>query len=239
MTKIVNSDYTKKLYNEKKAWPEKNMWHDYTKRKIIDVVENIFNGYINPNADILNIGSGGSTYRIKGTTFHLDIAETLIKNLKNSVVGSAENIPFEDNRFDNIICVGSVINYCNAMSVISEAHRVLKNNGYMILEFERSTSGEFLFTSYYNLSTFPKWYIYNNQSHMLWMYSEKYIKTLLKAYNFNIIKLIRFHNISALANRFIDLNDKILAPLLRFDNAFNFLSKFISHNEIIICKKCE
>lgn len=237
MNRIADWKYTKSLYNEKSAWPPKNMWHEYTYLQIKKYIETKYIEYVKSSSKILNIGSGGTTYNIKGTFYHLDIAEQLIQNLKNSFVGNAEDMPFENGFFDNIICVGSVINYCNAMSVISESYRTLKPACYMVLEFERSNSGEFLLTNNYNKSVFPKWYEYNNQNHMLWMYSEKYILSLLKAYNFEIIDIHRFHNLSALSNRFIELKDDILAPVIKKDKYFKCLSRFIAHNTILIAKK--
>lgn len=237
MDKIVDLEYTRLLYNQKSAWPQKNIWHDYTYFQIKKYIEYKYASYLKNESKILNIGSGGTTYAIKGVLYHLDIAEELIKNLDNAFVGNAEKMPFDDEFFDNIICVGSVINYCNAMSLISEAYRTLKLQGYIVLEFERSNSGEFIFTNKHNVSVFPKWYEYNDQDHMLWMYSEEYILSLLKAYNFEIIDIHRFHILSALANRFIKLNDKNLPIIIKMDKYSRFLSKIIAHNTIIIAKK--
>ena len=36
------------------------------------------------------------------------------------------------NFFDTAICVGSVINYCDALTALSEIYRVLKHDSYLI-----------------------------------------------------------------------------------------------------------
>ena len=70
---------------------------------------------------MLNAGSGGSIYNgISGKFFHVDISDKFIKELPNSYVASIENLPFNTNFFDTAICVGSVINYCDALTALSE-----------------------------------------------------------------------------------------------------------------------
>ena len=46
------------------------------------------------------------------------------------------DLPFAENSIDNILCVGSVLNYCDAIAAISEFNRVFKYNGHLILEYE-------------------------------------------------------------------------------------------------------
>lgn len=54
------------------------------------------------------------------------------------------DLPFAENSIDNILCVGSVLNYCDAIAAISEFNRVLKYNGHLILEYESSWGFEYI-----------------------------------------------------------------------------------------------
>lgn len=103
----------KNLYNSlDNVWPNKSTWYDYTRKKISNFLANKLKAITNEDNKILNAGSGGTTYDIKGNYYHVDVANKRIEDLKNSFVASVENMPFESETFDFVICVGSVINYC-------------------------------------------------------------------------------------------------------------------------------
>lgn len=57
------------------------------------------------------------------------------KRLPNTVfkVGDSENLPFEDNSFDTVICSNSFHHYPNPQKFFDGVHRVLKNGGRLIL----------------------------------------------------------------------------------------------------------
>lgn len=237
---IVNKreNNIKNLYNHSKgAWPQNNIWHEYSFNVISKFVEKELS--ITTNKEMtLNAGSGGTEYKIKSQVMHVDIAENLIKNKDKFVVASVEKLPFQNEFFDNTICVGSVLNYCNAMSAISELSRTLKRGGKLLLEFERAESGQFIFTHKYHRSIFPQKYKYNNQNHLLWMYSESYIKDLLSLYHLKIIKVKYFHVISSLACRNKKLEENnILSMLIKADRYCNLIAKFMAHNVIYCCIK--
>lgn len=70
----------------------------------------------------------------------IDLAENMIqiarnKELKgvNFLVGDAENLPFEENKFDVIICKESFHHYPNVNNFFESAYRVLKPGGRMII----------------------------------------------------------------------------------------------------------
>lgn len=57
------------------------------------------------------------------------------KKLPNAtfVVGDCENLPFEENSFDVIICANSFHHYPNPQNFFDSVHKVLKPNGRLIL----------------------------------------------------------------------------------------------------------
>ena len=58
----------------------------------------------------------------------------------NFVVGDAENLPFDENSFDVIICSMSAHHYPDIQSFYNSAYRVLKSNGRLILRDMTSDS---------------------------------------------------------------------------------------------------
>ncbi|KAG4105507.1 methylase [Neocallimastix lanati (nom. inval.)] len=71
----------------------------------------------------------------------IDIAEKMIEVAKKKVqnenvefvVGDSENLPFEDNKFDVILCKESIHHYPNPEKFFNEAYRVLRPNGRLII----------------------------------------------------------------------------------------------------------
>lgn len=57
------------------------------------------------------------------------------KNLSNTVfiVGDSENLPFDENSFDAIICSNSFHHYPNPQDFFNSSYRVLRNGGRLVL----------------------------------------------------------------------------------------------------------
>jgi len=101
-----------------------------------------------PFTDFLDIGCGtGNTIDMLAKEFPnahftgIDLAEKMIEVAKKKVqhgnveflVGDAENLPFEDNKFDVIICKESIHHYPNPEAFFKESFRVLKPSGRLII----------------------------------------------------------------------------------------------------------
>lgn len=200
------------LYNTaESAWPNDNAWYDYTRKKIIDFITSNVNN--TDNKKILNAGSGGSTYNLEGDMYHVDLAENLISKFPNHYVASIEKMPFKDSFFDIAICVGSVINYNSAFEDIFEISRVMLPLSVLVLEYERSYTGELLFKNNYGKGSTMQIYDYNGQSnHKLWLFSDKYINNILLSAGFVIEKEEMFH----CCNKFVqnmEINKRNLAQM--------------------------
>lgn len=225
------------LYNKvKKVWPD-NCWYTYTHNMILDFIYK-YRSLFSSNSSIINAGSGDAVYDLKGTIYNVDLAENLLKNLENAVVASIENIPYEDDKFDSAICVGSVVNYCNVLTALEELSRVLKQKSIMILEYERSQTGELFFTKEYNQNSSLQIYDYNNQyGHKLWLYSDQYIDNILIECGFKIVDCLYFHTFSAVANRFIN-NEVKAGKFAKMDKILlNTIKRKAAHNRIILCER--
>ena len=177
------------------VWPDNDMWHTYSRKQIENYIRKLSfqkDGYI------LNAGSGGNDYGISYHMHHVDIAKNKIEHLPNATVASIEALPFDNEIFNDIICVGSVLNYCDAVSAISELSRVLKKGGRLILEFESSWGFEHINTYAYKKDAEIASLNYFGQLQSQWLYSYDYIKKIIKGLNFEINNIYRFHIISGL-----------------------------------------
>jgi SAM-dependent methyltransferase len=225
----------RELYNSvSDPWENDSPWYMYTKERLFSFIENNCENIFNENTLILNAGSGGTEYNIDGVFYHADLAENLIKDKARSHVCSIEEMPFDDNYFDVVICVGSVINYCNALTALNEIQRVMKPGSYLILEYERSQTGGLIMQKEYGKSSVIQIYEYNSQpNHKLWLYSDFYIENILS--DFEILKSEYFHTLSSIAARFIN-NESKSGKLGKYDRAVPFLQKSFAHDRIILCK---
>ena len=229
-----------KMYNEmEEIWPESDKWYKYTHNYMIKYIDS-FNksNSLNENALILNLGSGGNEYNIKGEHYHVDIAEEKIKHCKNSFVASAEKIPFQDNYFDYCLCVGSVINYCDPYAVIKEISRTLKKNSYCIFDFEQSNSWQFIGLKEYKSDVSMIKSFNGDYIDEICIYSDKYIQNILNINSLKIIKLERFHLLSPLLYKITKDENKSskLAKLDSFAKLIPFVRKK-SCNIILTVKK--
>ncbi len=227
----------KENYKKSEPWPDDDIWHSYTYKILHKHIQDYIDELQFKNAQVvLNAGCGKTTYKTCATIIYMDIIEEYVNLFENYLVGSIEKIPLQDCSVDCVICVGSVINYVDIQKAMSEFSRVLKPNGILILEFERSNSAEFLFTKKYAKTLFMQTYQYNNQTHYLWMYDENFVIQLAEFYKFSCIKKYRFHSLSSLFYRF-GLSEKKAAKYSKFDDWLQPFSYFFAHNEILIFEK--
>lgn len=235
---IKNVENTaKENYKKSEPWPDDDIWHSYTYKILHKHIQDYIDELQFKNTQVvLNAGCGKTTYKTCATIIHMDIIEEYVNLFENYLVGSIEKIPLQDCSVDCVICVGSVINYVDIQKAMSEFSRILKPNGILILEFERSNSAEFLFTKKYANTLFMQTYQYNNQTHYLWMYDENFVLQLAEFYKFSCKKKYRFHSLSSLFYRF-GLSEKKAAKYSKFDVWLQPFSYFFAHNEIFIFEK--
>lgn len=72
--------------------------------------------------------------------YGIDISEEMLKKAEekkidnlNLYLGDAEHLPFENARFDVLICTDSFHHYPKPQKAVSELYRVLDNDGYLLL----------------------------------------------------------------------------------------------------------
>ncbi len=211
--------------NLEEVWPKDDKWHVYTHSTISDFVKRHIEkkkGF--EKLKILNCGSGGMTYGLSCDMYHMDIVKNKICHFPHWKVASAEQIPFSDEEFDIVICVGTVINYCNAATVIQELARVLKRGGILYLEFEASGSVEYIFSkSYFKDKGLVK-SKYFGKDHIFWLYSYRYIRKLLRKYGIEIIEKQYMHILSTFFYRLI--------PIENFAGRFSVFDKYLQNSSL-------
>lgn len=220
----IDLNSVKNMYNEmQEIWPRGDLWYQYTYSQISRFLKKVSKKYnFTKNMDILNAGSGGNSYDVPGKHYHVDIAEQKLKNIPNSYIENIENLSFPNKKFDVCICVGSVLNYCDALAALAEISRVLKHGGILILDYDQSHSFEFIGTPYFNqkaciIETFNSGYIDKT-----WIYSPEYISSILRYNNFNILDTQKYHIITLFIYR-ITHNENMASAFSKFDKVVSYM----------------
>lgn len=240
MSFITNKEIEDNYNNIDEVWSEDDPWHFYTLKNIQSFIKKeIKNTDFNYDFKLLNAGSAGNDYNLKCKKhIHLDIIEKDIIKEPYYFVGSIEKIPLNKDEINFILCVGSVLNYTDAILSIKEFSRVIKKNGYLILEFENSYSYEYIFTdSFKNTASIVSTF-YKNEEERVWIYSYRYIQKLLETNGFRILKSNNFHILSPLIYK-ITKNDNFSSKFSFFDKILSrvpFIKNY-SSNVILLCQK--
>lgn len=231
----LNQDEIKQLYESvDDVWPQNDNWHLYSKRQIEHYLHKQF---WDESIYVLNAGSGGNDYGLNVKMHHRDIAGNKINKFTDFSVGTIELLPQDAKTFDKIICVGSVINYCDAISVISEFSRVIKTGGNLILEFESSCGYEHRKNSFYGKAAEIVELRYFGELWSQWIYSPKYIETILHEFGFKIVHRYPFHILSAWSYSNCQ-DENCAAKYARFDPILrHFPCKKHANNLILNCTK--
>ena len=227
----INQNEIKQLYESvDNVWPQDDYWHQYSKQQIEHFLQKQTWGN---DIYVLNAGSGGNDYGLNVRFHHRDIAENKINKFADFSVGSIESLPQSAQTFDKIICVGSVINYCDATAVIAEFSRVIKTGGNLFLEFESSCGFEHRNQPYYKKAAAIVKLRYFGELWNQWIYSTQYIERILCEFSFKIIKRYPFHILSAWSySKCPDENNA--AKYARFDKFLRYLPCRKHANNIIL-----
>lgn len=216
MNQSIDYEHIRNFYNRvDNVWSD-DAWHNYSRNFIYEYIQKHC-GFLENR--VLNAGSAGNTYDIVcDEMYHIDVAENKLKNVKNAICANIENIPFNNQEFNSIICVGSVINYCDAISAIKEFSRVVINGGYLILEFESSAGFEYLNSPCFNQDAYIIETSYIETSHTQWLYSPRYIYNILSNESFKVVDKKIFHILDGLAYHF--MSDKKAVSLSKKTDSF-------------------
>jgi len=150
----------------------------------------------------LNLGSCGLGYEIpEDALLHVDLDRSRFSDHQDVLIADIQDLPPILNGFQSCLCVGSVLNHCDAARVITCAGNALRPGGTFVLEFDTSASLALVGSPHFTRSAAVVPTFYQGRTVKLWVYSETYVRGLLEAQGFEVRRRSGCHYISPLAYR--------------------------------------
>jgi SAM-dependent methyltransferase len=146
---------------------------------------------------ISNIGSGGETYDLlPEKQIHVDLVVSRLI-AQRGIVSDAMQLPLKSECVGAAICVGSVVNHCDAERVISELARVVRSGGTIALEFDSSDGLHHLRTGLRGTDAAVVQTFYNGTTVGLTEYSVQHIINIAQRVGIHVYARDSFHILSA------------------------------------------
>lgn len=197
--RIPISEVRTRYDQQNEIWPQSDAWHIHLRRQYVSFIDSVVMYLIGVNRCIVNIGSAGDEYSISGDPHvHIDLSRKLLPKNGRSLIADAHSLPIRDNSADLVLAIGSVINYCSPIEIISEASRVTKQNAYFLFDFEQSDAFEHIGDENRGKASFLKITKYDGRSERLWYYSGNLIFTTLQNAGFQLNSIRPVHILSSL-----------------------------------------
>jgi SAM-dependent methyltransferase len=181
---------------------DEDTWHSYSGDRTERFISHVLSTSESPSKLLLNAGCG--VYRISVSHWHeiaLDLFPTPLRMRSHAICASVEALPFKNNIFGGLVCVGEVLGYCDPAKTIQEFARVLMPKGILVCDFSSTQSFRYWLTKVYGRAADIVTQSYNGQPERTWAYHPEYIESLLESAGFEIHQCIGTHTWSALANR--------------------------------------
>lgn len=209
---------------------EEDAWHAYTGSKTSELLSRLISEIDSPSLRLLNAGAGIYSLQTSNCDeYFVDLFSSPIAGRKNAVCGSIELLPFRDEAFGCIVCVGEVLSYCDPAIALKEFERILAPVGYLVLDFGSTRSIRRWLTKMFGRTADIAVDEYNGSAERVWRYSPSYIRELLQANGFQIRKTHGVHTWSVLAKR-LGLSQ---TNALKFQERLDWLNLPVAWAEII------
>jgi len=197
-TKINNKFYKIEDYKDEIFWNKKDTRVEFEnmppKKYITDEIDKF-----KKSSSVLDIGCGGGRYskylkkngyEVTAMDKYPNMATSLKENNIEFYQGTIDDIPFEENTFDNLICIGVLHNATSLneyVLAIKEMHRVLNNNGYLLYScFTNNIISEDL--------TYIDKHLYDiDGREPMILLSKDEIKQMMKDNNFKLVREVEEH----------------------------------------------
>jgi SAM-dependent methyltransferase len=208
-------------------------WHSYSGEQTWGFIKNHLSHTAIDSKRLLNAGSGVYEMKLSGwTEISLDIFSNPLRNRSCAICANVEQLPFDNDSFAAVTCVGEVLGYCDPAAAIKEFERVLDTNGMLICDFASTRSIRHLFKRSYGRAAEIVSGYYNQITERTWAYDPNYICALLSAYGFSVKEKHGTHFWSSFARRFglTDLQSLSIQrqmewlPLIRFADVMTIVA---------------
>jgi SAM-dependent methyltransferase len=226
------------LYGSTQAdWPPPvDGWNDYKfarmERFVLDTGSHLLPG----RSRILDAGCGIGVYEwMPPRAVNLDLFISQVRGRPNALVADVERLPFADQNFDLIFCLGSVLNYVSAAKALGELARVAAPSARLYLHFETSSSFEHVFKKAWNAPSFLSKTVNAAREDSVWIYSPRYVFDLLAGLGFKVRKTARFHILSSLFYK-LGVPQHVAYQAARLDAAVPWLNVF-ADDVIVLAEK--
>lgn len=212
-----------------------NIWHSKLEKKpneggfskwVLDLLR------ASPNKRLLDVGCGGGIFCKMASKRGLDIYGIDLSNVAiqrareilpnaNFIIGEAENMPFKNDFFDYVTCLGSLEHFPNMDKALQEMKRVLKHNGKVFV---------FLPNSYFIGHIYMAWKHGIHPSEGGQDFSERFDtrlewQELLEKNGFKVVKTYKYNTIWASSKvSFLSkiFYNYILKPFIPFNLSYAF-----------------
>lgn len=199
------------------VWDPLDRWNSRKVREIDRFCRTFVRSLPIEGLRVLNAGSGSHNYDwIPSQAIWLDRFAAQLERRPGSVAADIQRLPFAGASFDLVICVGSVLNYVSALEALAELVRVLDCGGWLLLHFETSDSLEHIFTPTWRAPAAPIKTMNNGKPDVIWVYSQRFVRTALHRLRMRIAKVQGFHVCSAALLR-VGLPQQIAATAQALD----------------------
>ncbi len=226
-----------RLYGKGQAiWDPADEWN-VRKRGAIDAFAKCHaTALLARSQTILDAGCGSQPYDwMPARAVGLDRFWMQVAGRPNAVAGDLTRLPLASASMDTVVCVASVLNYVSAAEGIGEMARVTRQGGHLLLHFETSSSFDHLGTPRWRRSAARLETLNGGRTDTIWVYRPAYIRALLAANGFRIVREQRFHILSALGLR-LGLSQQNAARLAALDPGLGLASAF-ADDVILLAEK--
>ena len=232
---MSQEDVINRYFDMETIWDSADKWHFYTHNKIKEFINAMASDFLlDKKIAILNAGSGGEEYGLtEHSHIHVDIVDKKIKDQQYFIVTDIETVELVE-KVDMVLCVGSVLNYADPVRAIKNFSKLLNPGGYLLIEYEKSSSLEFLLHPSFNQQVAIVKTFYGQYEEKLTVFSEKYIESILWHNKFISLKKENFHILSPLVFR-LTKHSGVAAKFCKVDRLLKYIKPLSYFSSNIIC----
>ncbi|HUC62797.1 MAG TPA: methyltransferase domain-containing protein [Alphaproteobacteria bacterium] len=241
MSRISVLDVQQRYNARPQIWPEEDVWNS-TSRKLLerDLPPLLAAAGYAPDWTILNAGSAGNDYGVKSRLhIHADLAMRHLVGAPDAMVADLHHLPLKPGSVDLVMCMGSVINYCDLPAVVAEMRQALRPRGFAIFDFENTDSYEY-YPRYAGKLTALQDTDYCGGMEPVWLFSERYVAETLAAAKFRVVATKYMHIFSILSWKLIP-NERFASAMARLDPFFSLFPSVRrkAANIMVLCQKTD